>query len=122
MTRTILIVEDYDDAREMLVLLLEGRGFRTVTARNGVEALDQARREQPQLILMDLFMPVMDGIEASRRLRNDPLLKNIPIIAQTAAASEAHDHSRLFSRTLIKPCTPELLFDSVDELLAAAAN
>ncbi|MCP4692731.1 MAG: response regulator, partial [Desulfobacterales bacterium] len=83
---TILIVDDIDYNRELLVTFLENRGFEFVFAENGREAIEQARRCAPDLILLDMKMPVMDGYEASKRLRADDHLKKIPIVAVTASA------------------------------------
>lgn len=81
---TILIAEDHPDSREALSALLEAFGFRVLPAVNGEEAVSLARERRPDLILMDLMMPVMDGIEATRRLRDFPDTAGIPIITVTA--------------------------------------
>ena len=65
----ILVVEDHDDTREMLRMLVEGWGFRAVEACNGLEAVAAALRERPKLILMDSRLPFIDGLEATRRIR-----------------------------------------------------
>src|SRR5712691_7414308 len=83
---SILIVDDAEDGREMLVEYLAFRGFQVAEARHGAEAIEVARRVQPNIILMDLSMPVVDGWEATRQLKTDPLTKNIIIIAVTARA------------------------------------
>jgi len=84
----ILVVDDYQDAREMYAEYLQFSGFRVAEARNGNEALEQAFSLKPDLILMDLRMPVMDGYEATQALRQTQWGKDLPIIAVTAAASE----------------------------------
>jgi CheY-like chemotaxis protein len=78
---TILVVEDHDDTREMLRILLAGLGFRVVEACNGLEAVEAASRERPQLILMDGRLPLVDGLEATRRIRRDPRLAQVKILA-----------------------------------------
>ena len=83
---TVLVVDDSPDGREMLVEYLVFSRFQVAEARNGAEALDVARRVQPIIILMDLSMPVMDGWEATRRLKGDPLTQNAFIVAVTAHA------------------------------------
>ncbi len=81
---TILLVEDHLDSREALCALLEAFGFAVVEARNGVEAVELARSSLPDLVLMDIMMPELDGFEATRRLRDFPETREIPIITLTA--------------------------------------
>ena len=80
----ILVAEDDDMSRDMLSRRLAKLGYVVIEARNGAEAIDAARGEMPDLIVMDVCMPRMDGIEAMRRLKADEKTKNIPIIALTA--------------------------------------
>ena len=80
----VLIVEDNSDMRDLLCLVIERLYYVTVLARHGKEGLEKAIAEKPQLILMDMMMPVMDGWEAARALRVNPDTKNIPILATTA--------------------------------------
>ena len=81
---TILIAEDHMDSREALGALLEAFGFRVLPAVNGKEAVEMARAEAPDLILMDIMMPELDGFEATRRIRGFPETQHIPIITLTA--------------------------------------
>jgi two-component system, cell cycle response regulator DivK len=81
---TILVVEDFDDSREMLSTFLNVQGYETLEAADGQEAVDIAYKEHPDLILMDLSLPVLDGIEAARQIHLDPSSADIPIIALTA--------------------------------------
>ena len=85
MTR-VLLVEDNPDNREMLSLRLERRGYEISFAEDGAEAVEKARTETPDLILMDLSLPVMDGWEATRRIKADAATGAIPVIALTANA------------------------------------
>jgi two-component system cell cycle response regulator DivK len=80
----VLIVEDNSDMRDLLCHVLERLYFVPVLARHGKEGLEKAIAEKPQLILLDMMMPVMDGWEAARTLRANPDTKNIPILATTA--------------------------------------
>lgn len=82
----ILYVEDNDDNIYMLRRRLERHGFEVVVARDGAEGVEAARRERPDLVLMDLGLPVLDGWEATRRLKADPATRGIPIIALSAHA------------------------------------
>lgn len=82
----ILLVEDNEPSRDMLSRRLRRRGYTVLLAVDGQEALDVARREQPDLILMDMSLPVMDGWTAVRTLRTDPAIAQIPVIALTAHA------------------------------------
>ena len=84
--KTILIVEDNEDNRLIYSQYLTHAGYRVLEAGNGAEGLDTARRERPDIILMDISMPVMDGLTATRHLKADPELKAIPVVALTAHA------------------------------------
>lgn len=81
---TILLAEDHLDSREALCALLEAFGFSVVPAVNGAEAIQLARQNPPDLILMDIMMPEVDGFEATRRLRGFPETREVPIITLTA--------------------------------------
>ncbi|HEU4713905.1 MAG TPA: response regulator [Pyrinomonadaceae bacterium] len=84
---TILVVEDHDDTREMLHTLLEMWGCRVVQACNGLEAVEAASRERPQLILMDGRLPFLDGLEATRRIRANGLRDQVKILALNGTGS-----------------------------------
>ncbi len=86
-TPIILVIEDYVDSRTLLSTLLRAKGYKVVEARDGREGLLQANRVTPDLILMDLAMPRMDGVEATRQLRQRHALARIPIFAITAYAT-----------------------------------
>ena len=82
----ILLADDNEDNIDLIVGYLEAHQYRLLVARNGQEAIDRAKEEKPDLILMDVQMPELDGLEATRRLRDDPLMTTVPIIAVTALA------------------------------------
>ena len=84
----ILVVDDSSDIRGMWLIWLTLSGFLVDEAQNGAEAIDRARAHRPDMVLMDLSMPVMDGIEAIKRLRADDSTTDVPIIALTALDSE----------------------------------
>ena len=89
---TILVVEDHDDTREMLRTQLEIWGCRVVEACNGLEAVEAASRERPQLILMDGRLPLLDGLEATRRIRKNGLRDQVKIVALNGSGSP-HYHA-----------------------------
>jgi CheY-like chemotaxis protein len=118
----VLVVDDFADAREMYVEYLEFAGFRSAQAQNGEEAIAQARERGPAVVLMDLAMPVMDGWEATRRLKSDPRTRHIPVIAVTghALAGDAERARRAgCDGVLAKPCLPEDLVREVRRILAS---
>jgi CheY-like chemotaxis protein len=82
--QTIMVVEDSDDIRLLIKMLLELKGYRVLEAVNGRQAIERALEEQPQLILMDLSMPVMDGWEATRQLRRLEQTREVPIVGLSA--------------------------------------
>jgi CheY-like chemotaxis protein len=86
MNRKILVVEDNDMNRDMVSRYLEALGFRVVQAADGIEGIERALAERPDLILMDLSLPGLDGWEATRRLKADEATQDIPVIALTAHA------------------------------------
>jgi CheY-like chemotaxis protein len=102
---TVLIVDDIDYNREILATYLEGCGFKILFAANGQDAIDKARKHHPDLILLDMKMPEMDGYEASDIMNKDEKLKNIPVIAITASAMKESEEliSRICDGYLRKP-------------------
>lgn len=114
--KRVLLVEDEEVNQEIALLLLEDTGLIATLARNGEEALQIARRESFDLVLMDMQMPVMDGLEATRRLRLLPAYADIPIIAMTANAY-AEDRQRCLAAGMndfiAKPFMPETVFEQI---------
>jgi CheY-like chemotaxis protein len=86
--RTILVVDDFDDTRLLLRTWLERRGFRVLEAENGIEAVDTAKSESPDLIIMDMEMPQLDGLSATRRIRQQENLTEVPIVAVSAYGAD----------------------------------
>jgi len=86
--RTILVVDDFDDTRLLLRTWLERRGFRVVEAENGFQAINRAESEVPDLIIMDMQMPQLDGLSATRRIRDLKTLTSVPIVAVSAYGAE----------------------------------
>lgn len=123
-TPLVMVVEDYEDAREMYVEYLKFCGFSVTEARNGVEALEQAFKRVPDIILMDLALPQMDGWEATRRLKQDPRTAAVPIVALTGHALAGHaDGARAAGcdAFVTKPCLPDALVDEINRVLSARA-
>ena len=96
---TVLLVEDTEDNRQMMKRLLELSGYRVVEATNGKEAVEEALRVQPQIILMDLSLPLVDGLAATRSIRVLPGLEKVPIVAVSA-----HDSADFHSEALAAGC------------------
>ena len=119
-TSKILVVEDNDNNRDMLTRRLQRKGFAVVAAGDGEEAQSVARAESPDLILMDMSLPVMDGWEATRRLKADPATKAIPVIALTAHAM-AGDRDKALEAGCddydTKPIDLPRLLEKIEQLL-----
>ncbi len=114
----ILIVDDNDDIRQMLALLLEMQGYKIVVAADGEQAVAVAERERPDLILMDIMMPRLNGLEAARQIRRNPELAQVPIIGISAfgdqfTKSEAAPQTFSWSACLRKPID----MDELEQLL-----
>jgi two-component system cell cycle response regulator DivK len=111
----VLIVEDYDDARLMVEMILEGAGYHVLLAADGREGVALARQHRPDAILMDIFMPGLDGIEATREIKADPAIASVPVIAYTAKPALVRDGRALFAAVCAKPCDPDDLLRVVGE-------
>lgn len=99
----VLIVDDHPDARDLLSGYLTSRGFDTLEAVDGIDAIDRATEDPPDVILMDIVMPRLDGAEASRRLKEDPRTAKIPVIAVTGQARAQEGPS------IVPPCDAMIL-------------
>jgi CheY-like chemotaxis protein len=118
----VLVVDDYQDAREMCAEYLSFTGFRVAEASNGVEALDKAFMLLPDVILMDLSLPGIDGWEATRRLKADERTRAIPVVAVTGHALAGHSEGAKQAGCdafITKPCLPDALVAEVRRVLAA---
>jgi two-component system, cell cycle response regulator DivK len=117
----VLLAEDFEDARDLYRDYLEFSGFRVHTAGNGREAIEQAVALQPDLILMDASMPVLDGWQATRELKANPATQHIPVLALTAHAfDDARQHATAVGCDgfVSKPCLPDDLVARVRATLA----
>src|SRR5690348_7746957 len=116
MSKRILVVEDQPDGRQIIRDMLAGTDYEITEAENGEEALAATAKQRPDLILMDIQLPIMDGYEAMRRIRTDPALLSIPIIAVT---SYAPDEEKQKARAagcndfVPKPYSPRLLLAKI---------
>jgi CheY-like chemotaxis protein len=116
----ILIADDRASSRELLRLVLERAGYEVLEAEDGQVALERARAEIPDLVLLDLQMPVLDGYQVLAALRSDPRFATLPVLALTASAMRG-DRERIleagFTDYLAKPAGPEILRETVARLL-----
>ena len=121
---TVLIVEDDPETRLLYQSIFEDGGFRIEQAHNGLQALEKAVQARPDLILTDIAVPGIDGIELCRRLRADARTRAIPVLAVTGYG-DRHYPDRVIgagaNRVLIKPCGPDVLVTEARRLLAPRA-
>ncbi len=116
----VLLVDDYPDNREAYALYLRYRGYRVEEAEDGHQALDQAFKTRPDLIVMDLSLPGLDGWQATRTLKNDPRTRSIPVIALTGHALEGQSESARAAGCdafITKPCEPNVLEAAIRKIL-----
>jgi len=118
--KTVLLAEDNEDNRIVYSTILQHFGYRVMEALNGEEGIAKARTEQPDLILMDISIPVIDGWEATQVLKRDPKTRRIPIIALTAHAL-ASDREKAMEvgcdSYLAKPCEPKTVVSEVERFI-----
>jgi len=117
--KKVLVVEDVDFNRDLVVQLLEDK-YHVIEAVNGQEGVELAERERPELILMDLSLPVMDGWEATRRIKANPNLRSIPVIALTAHAMVGDEKKALAAGCddyLTKPLDEDALMAKIAKYL-----
>jgi len=120
--QTILLVEDFDDTRLMMKLWLVKKGYRVIEAENGEQAVEIARREQPDLIIMDMMMPGVDGLDATRQIREYQSLRQTPIVAVSAYGANEYRHRALdagCTEYVPTPFEPDALDVLIERLLAA---
>jgi len=123
--KRILVVEDQEDNRRILRDMLGNAGYELIEAESGEEALTAVEAQRPDLILMDIQLPVMDGYEAARRIKSNPDMNAVPIIAMTAyalAGDEAKALAAGCNGYVTKPFSPRALLAKVQEHLAPVTN
>ncbi len=114
---TVMVVDDADDIRELICIQLRRKGYEVVEATNGEQAVALATQSHPSLILMDLSMPVMDGYEATRRIKSLPGLDGVTIVAISALCDPSIQHKALEAGCV--ECVSKLIdFPAVDSLVA----
>jgi CheY-like chemotaxis protein len=123
--KTVLLVEDNEDNRTVYRTILEHFGYQVIEARNGEDGIQAARESHPDLILMDISIPVIDGWEATKMLKADPATSHIPIIALTAHALSA-DRAKAeevgCDGYLAKPCEPRRVVQEVKRFIGEASE
>ena len=122
---TILLVEDFDDTRLMMKMWLEKRGYRVVEAETGEEAITLAQQEAPDLIIMDVMMPGMNGLDATQRIRQYQALRRTPIVAVSAYGADEYRRLALdagCNEYVSTPFEPIALAELITSLLATGAS
>jgi two-component system cell cycle response regulator DivK len=120
MSKKILVVEDAEDNRRILRDLLSMAGYDMIEAHDGAEGVAKASEHKPDLILMDIQMPVMDGYEATRRIKADPALRVIPVIAVTSYALSGDEEKASLAGCdgyVAKPFSPRQMLAKVREII-----
>jgi two-component system cell cycle response regulator DivK len=121
----ILIVDDYPDALDIWALYLRSMGYDVSTASDGAEAIAQAERIHPDLIVLDLELPRVSGYDAAKRLRTNSETQHIPLIAATGYSHAQHLNRARdagFDEIVVKPCDPDALVDVIERLLASSES
>ena len=116
----VLIVEDHDDTRAMYVAYLRHRGYDVVEAANGQDAQELALAHTPEVIVMDMALPRLDGWEVTRRLKAEPRTRQIPIVALTGHSLADHEREARAAGCagfLVKPCLPNVLASEIERML-----
>jgi CheY-like chemotaxis protein len=122
---TVLIVDDFEDNRQMYAEFLAYSGYHVLEATDGAEAVAKAKELAPDLVVMDLSLPVMDGWEATRRLKGDPTTRHIPILALTGHSFDGHSQEARDAGCdgfLAKPCLPERLLQAIRQMLSSPTS
>jgi two-component system cell cycle response regulator DivK len=120
MTKRVLVIEDTEDNRQILRDLLTNAGYDVIEARDGAAGVETACLSRPDLILMDIQLPVLDGYEATRQIKSDPALRHVPIIAVTSYAlsgDEAKTRAAGCDGYISKPFSPRKLLEMVRQYL-----
>lgn len=123
--KKVLIIEDHGDMLELLTRQIELMGFTPLTARRGAEGIEKALREKPELIIMDIMMPGMDGWQATREIRAHEAMREVPILAATAMFRDADLKQCIEAGCngyIVKPFTFQELQNKIRELIPSAST
>lgn len=119
--KRVVCIEDEPEMIDLVRLILGRRGFSVIGANGGVEGLETVRREEPDLVLLDLMMPDMDGWEVYQQIKADPSLRDIPVVVVTAKAQSIDKvlglHIAKVDDYITKPFGPQELLESVEKIL-----
>jgi len=119
--KRILLADDEEDIKTVVTMFLQAQGYDVVTAYDGLDALEKAKTEKPDLIILDVMMPLIDGFEVCRRLKEDPATAKVPILMLSAAAHADSVNRGLEAGAedyMVKPFEPEKLSEKVNEIFA----
>jgi len=118
----ILVIEDNEQNLYLITFILEKHGYQVIQARNGQDGIEKACQEKPDLIILDIQLPVMDGYEVARRLKAKPEIRDIPIVAVTSYAMVG-DRERILAAGcegyIEKPINPETFVEQIEQYLPA---
>lgn len=120
MGKKVLLADDEEDVKAILQMFLESKGYNVCTAFDGLDAIDQAKAEQPDIILLDVMMPLIDGFEVCKKLKADPATNKIPVVMLSAASHSESVHRGLEAGAveyLVKPFEPEQLAKLIAKVL-----
>ncbi len=118
--KRILLADDEEDIKTVVAMFLEAQGYEVVTAFDGLDALEKVRTEKPDLILLDIMMPVLDGFEVCRRLKENEETAKIPILILSAAAHVESVNRGLKAGAkdyIVKPFEPEKLVEKIEQFI-----
>lgn len=116
-SKTVLVVEDHADSRELLCEILENSGLSVVAAANGIEAIERMQSHVPHVVLTDMSMPEMNGIELARYIKSDERYGHIPVALISASLPAVSAHFPEVSVFLLKPCSVDHLLTTMAQLL-----
>lgn len=125
MKKRILVVEDQDDSRKIMRDLLVSAGYEVLEARTGADAVQAAEKERPDLILMDLQLPVIDGLEATRRIKANKGLRATPVVAVTSYALSGDNEKAMAAGCdsyFSKPVSPRTLLAKINAILSKTSK
>jgi CheY-like chemotaxis protein len=119
----VLVADDEEDIKVILRMFLETVGYEVLTAFDGLDALEQIKAAKPSVVLMDIMMPVIDGIEVVRQMKANPAIRDIPVIMLTAAAQSDMVEKAIQAGAadyIVKPFEPETVHKAIEKVLGAA--